>query len=201
MKKILGRGLAVLAAATLIAGCAGKGDSQKISSTTEVDISILDADSVELDEYRKLEVPRDAGERISLDAATGKLARYKNWRRRNDRNPYNVQNDVYGFSFGIDELRSLLDDVDSINQIKPDSWTGIRIYWSRSLTPKGNEINDVFLMPVNIYGDPMYPSVDFDGKDDEPSPATSASEETLILNVSVPCPKVCGEQIKKKLAN
>lgn len=130
------------------------------------------------------------GEFITPEEAALKLADYKAWRKAQDP-AYDPKADVYGFVFGLDRMKELLERVEEINLHYPDSIVAIRVYQARKSVPGTKYgISDVFLVPVDSRGKNIFPiDPDFDGIT---SPRLkSPAGDGLILNKASPCPFDC----------
>ncbi|WP_420576101.1 hypothetical protein [Ekhidna sp.] len=104
------------------------------------------------------------------------------------------------YSFGLDEIKQLVNDIDSLNRYRTsaDSLTGIRIHLGKS----SREINrktvfyvDAFITPVDKEGDHIFKDsriVYQDIPDRNLKSEVSAQKDgTVSLNNSNPCPDVC----------
>lgn len=140
-----------------------------------------------IDKLCTVAIDPESGDFIKSDEAYGLLEQYKAERRRTVGPGYDATKDIYGFVFGINKLKELIQRIDKINAAKKDSLVGIRVYYTRSMR-FGSAIPDVLLIPVSPKKENIYP-ID----DDLAGAEKFAAEQMMILDTSVPCPNKCNQ--------
>jgi hypothetical protein len=143
-------------------------------------------------DYSKVNWPKidiSTGDFISPDAAHMMLNDYHARRRASDGN-YDPENEIYGFTFGREKVRELLTKMDAFNKDNTDpkeEIIALRVYYGWKMdTVLNTEHNDVFMIPVKRDSSKnIYPIDDNWDKDN------SFVENSMILNMSLPCPTKC----------
>lgn len=147
---------------------------------------------VNLVDYSQVNWPKvdaNTGKLIPSADAAKMLDDHHNYRLRID-STYDREKEIYGFTFGINMVDSLMNKVKAHNKRNTnpkEEIIALRVYygWKKDTT-LGIEYNDVFIVPAkgenarNFY--PIDPLLD-----------VPLDEDLMILNMSAPCPNKCNQ--------
>jgi len=145
------------------------------------------AESVEIGECADMKNNLiNAGAFITVDDAAKSLLAYLNFPGTP---PRDDPKHIYGHIFGLNTLRTLLNNIDLFNEDAPAEKviTGVRVYYGVSerhdanfpLNPPHGKFRDLIFMPVKPSGEDLYP-ID-----------PHMVDPQLIMSESRPCPTQC----------